>query len=196
MVERPLLFSAPMVRAILAGKKTVTRRPVTWRPGAFTPPQTEPTDHPGAPTWEPLSRHIVQHTHSDGSVCGGSICGAPVIRCPALAGDRLWVRETWTNGLLSAEEAPYLYRATYDGGLDLRWTPAIHMPREASRITLDVIDVRVERLHRIDDADAEREGVPDRQAFVDLWKSINGEPSWAENPWVWRIEFRKAGGAR
>ncbi len=225
MVERPLLFSAPMVRAILAGKKTVTRRPVTWRPGAFTPPQTEPTDHPGAPTWEPLSRHIVQHTHSDGSVCGGSICGAPVIRCPALAGDRLWVRETWTTGYPGTAD-PYLYRATYEGGFDHRWTPAIHMPRKASRITLDVIDVRVERLHRIDDEEAAREGIRGwskdgalwkyapadaegdgpcwpwvdcprsaREAFKRLWCEINGESSWAENPWVWRIEFRRASGA-
>lgn len=189
MGERPLMFGAPMVRALLAGTKTVTRRPVTWRPKAFPPPLTEPTAHPGAPTYEPSGRHTVVHTHPD-----GALCGAPVIRCPALAGDRLWVRETWAKGLRGAEEALYLYRATYDGGLSLRWTPAIHMPREASRITLEVTDVRVERLHRINDADAAREGVPDRQAFVDLWKSINGEPSWAENPWVWRIEFRRLGG--
>lgn len=235
MAERPLMFSAPMVRALLAGKKTVTRRPVTWRPKAFAPPATEPGDHPGAPTWEPLDRHTVMHEHPDGAVCG-----APVIRCPALAGDRIWARETWAPVLRDdprtgkrnpdahevtrpdGTRAHVAYRASSsfewcdgDGFAVERscWTPAIHMPRWASRITLEVTSVRVERLHAIDDADAEREGVrffdpehlwdPDivwdprpftpREVFAGLWGLINGDESWRANPWVWRIEFRRVG---
>ena len=227
MVERPLMFSAPMVRAILAGKKTVTRRPVTWRPKAFPAPQTEPTDHPGAPTYEPCGRTTVVHRHQDGTTCG-----APVLRCPALAGDRLWVRETFAAEVPGCEhQGGYSYRADHrdprgDGPANpMTWTPAIHMPRAASRITLEVVDVRVERLHRIDDEEAAREGIRGwskdgalwkyapadaegdgpcwpwvdcprsaREAFERLWCEINGEPSWAANPWVWRIEFRRIGG--
>lgn len=232
MVERPMREVAPMVRAILAGTKTVTRRPVTWRTRAFPPPLTEPTAHPGAPTYEPSGRHTVVHTHPD-----GALCGAPVIRCPALAGDRLWVQETWYDDSPGKEDPSAVeYRATHrcssweagcpchdEGGRGL-WRSSTHMPRWASRITLEVIDVRVERLHRIDDADAEREGVRGwskdralwkyapadaegdgpcwpwvdcprtaREAFKRLWCEINGEPSWAANPWVWRIEFRRVG---
>lgn len=239
MAERPLMFSAPMVRALLAGKKTVTRRPVTWRPKAFTPPLTEPTDHPGAPTWEPSGRHTVVHTHP----CG-DFCSAPVIRCPALAGDRIWVRETTyvappmfgdadlsthtddkgrrrMVGYVASMDHESL-RAAEDYGI--KQTPAVHMPRWAARILLDVVSVRVERLHAIDDADAEREGIrgwskdralwkyapaddegdgpcwpwvdcprSPRAAFERLWTEINGAESWAKNPWVWRIEFRRVG---
>lgn len=234
MAERPMMFSAPMVRALLAGKKTVTRRPVTWRPKAFAPPTTEPGDHPGAPAWEPQGRHTVVHEHPDGAVCG-----APVIRCPALAGDRIWARETWYDDSPGQQDPKAVeYRATHrcfaweagcpcadDEGHGL-WRPSVHMPRWAARILLDVVSVRVERLHAIDDADAEREGIRGwskdralwkyapaddegdgpcwpwvdcprsaRAAFERLWTEINGAESWAKNPWVWRIEFRRVDGA-
>lgn len=202
MRERPLMFSAPMVRAILAGEKTVTRRAVKWRVTMFPEGVTEPSDHPGAPTWEPHSEHVVGHEHPDGTI----FCGAPVLRCPALDGDRLWVRETWCEGYKGTAD-PYLYRATYEGGFQHKWTPAIHMPRRASRITLDAVDVRIERLHAITDAEALLEGVrhydpehlwnvPEppfapREVFTRLWCAINGDASWRSNPWVWRIEFKR-----
>ena len=68
---------------------------------------------------------------------------------------------------------------------------AIHMPRWASRLTLEVVSVRVERLHDIDEADALREGVAARYQFVDLWGAINGDGAWDANPWVWRVEFKR-----
>lgn len=156
MGERPLLFSAPMVRALLAGKKTVTRRPVTWRPGAFAPPQTEPTDHPGTLTWEPKSRHLVGHTHPDGVACG-----APVLRCPALAGDRLWVRETWTTGYPGTAD-PYLYRATYEGGADHRSAGCFRWPwplggRVAERLKITSGAATCPYAGRVSDGEVEHE---------------------------------------
>jgi hypothetical protein len=88
---------------------------------------------------------------------------------------------------------------THEGDYYWRKTPSIHMPRTFSRITLDVVDVRVERLHAIDDEDAEREGVmtvesslPPRARFAKLWDSINVERApWSSDPWVWRVEFKR-----
>jgi hypothetical protein len=211
MKERPILFSAPMVRAILAGTKTQTRRAwkmprgCDWysemggeREGWFV-------DH-GQPWW----LHV--------SEC----------RCPyGQPGDRLWVREAWRAVWSSDDEPPRSFDAAYrfwyeadaplqDGYGKLR--PSIHMPRCASRITLEVTGVRVERLQDISEADAIAEGVDrfpgcrqddDAAAFnrigpVDmdsfpiarcavLWESINGPGSWDANPWVWVVEFKRQG---
>lgn len=146
--------------------------------------------------------------------------------CPYGApGDRLWVRETFAK--IDGQTQPWIetdYRATYTHGdrlgdslgIKKRWTPAIHMPRAASRITLEVTGVRVEQLQDISEADAIAEGVhadprcrqdDDTAAFHRigpvrggsfpiarygaLWESINGPGSWKSNPWVWVLEFRR-----
>lgn len=169
--ERPILFSAPMIRALLAGTKTQTRRMLN-------------------------ERHLWHFIEGQGDL---GICpyGAP--------GDRLWVRETHMD-----LGACYLYRA--DGNAEQeralvapgqRWRPAIHMPRAASRITLEVTGVRVERLQEISDSDAFAEGIQQcsdeglpsdgtaRGTYRALWESINGPGSWDANPWVWVVEFRR-----
>lgn len=197
MSDRPILFSAPMVRALLAGTKTQTRRAVR--------PQ---------PDW----------VHEGGAERRSGADFA-MIRCPyGVPGDRLWVRETWTFGVGDCghrdDGGPYRYGA--DGGFSARWRPSIHMPRVASRITLEVTGVRVERLQAISEADCMAEGVqghplrPDdgwpictgfmvgaddgkttlhpkpQDAYRRLWESINGAGSWAANPWVWVVEFKRA----
>ena len=181
--ERPILFSGPMVRAILAGQKTVTRRVV--REKKCTACNDVGEVHAGTEhglTIRPCPR------------CDG------VRRCPYGApGDRLWVRETWRY----LGDAVTVYAADFDGDGFRRarpWRPAIHMPRTSARLILRVTDVRVERLHAIDEADAIREGVAqfatipaarsEREVFVALWEKINGERApWASNPWVWRVAF-------
>lgn len=135
-------------------------------------------------------------------------------------GDRIWVRETFASGL--STKSTLAYRATHkredleDGFYDtIKWTPSIHMPRRASRILLEITDVRVERLSAISEGDAIREGIDaDRLSesqdnydciadhnmtgrptakgyFSDLWQSIYGEENWKANPWVWVIEFKR-----
>lgn len=196
MSERPILFSGPMVRAILAGQKTVTRRVVTPQPPpgcdrvTSMPLSTETSWHNDA-----TREKFPQPKKRDGDVW---------MRCPyGMPGDTLWVRETWAPGYPGTAD-PYLYRATYEGGLEHVWTPSIHMPRWASRITLRMESVRVERLHAIDEADAILEGVDAvsvadvprnavfsrRDDFVQLWEKINGKRApWKSNPWVWRVAF-------
>ena len=195
MKERPILFSGPMVRALLAGTKTQTRRVVKPQPTHFNPV--------GVP------RRVIP--------TGGP---SDVIRCPyGQPGDRLWVRETWAYGIhaLAAkrdENGPFVYAAdgTTQGRLCDRWRPSIHMPRWASRITLEVTSVRVERLQDIDLADALAEGISDTGALIldsagneqggpiaeyaVLWEQINGSGSWAANPWVWAIEFNQTTATR
>jgi hypothetical protein len=114
-------------------------------------------------------------------------------------GDRLWVRETFRIYKVGASECA-AYRATADlDDLDyFRWKPSIHMPRWASRILLEIVDIRVERLNDISPADCRAEGMPKdnndigvRYSFGVLWKSINGADSWAKNPWVWVVVFKK-----
>lgn len=215
MKERPILFSGPMVKALLSGAKTQTRRIV--RDMAEVPAIGSA---PAAPYWPGvLSKKIP-----------GKISAVPpaefVARCPyGVPGDRLWVRETWglhihgdftcwnrdsikgrtADDLLCSWQVAYAADATsvYD-----YWRPSILMPRWASRLTLEVVSVRVERLQDISEADAQAEGVtlstahsPDgspahyethRERFARLWDSINGDRAlWASNPWVWVVEFKR-----
>ncbi|WP_341352529.1 hypothetical protein [Azotobacter chroococcum] len=197
--ERPILFSGPLVRALLEGRKTVTRRAVSIQP-------------------------------SSRADIGSYGVGQPFIRNPNSAkknlecpygqpGDRLWVREAWakTRVYQAGGEEWFVYREgdnrTDYGG---PWKPSIHMPRVASRILLEVTDVRVERLHAVSEAQAMAEGITQfkpadkdgmrhfgladgqgegeptaAHAFKALWESINGPDSWASNPWVWCVEFRR-----
>lgn len=188
MSEKPILFSGPMVRAILEGRKTQTRRVVKPQPpsGEWGEPQG-----PG-PWWAweyPEGRHLTVD-----------------VRCPYGAhGGLLWVREAhalvdgpcWSS--LPKTAGPDGRWCYYREGFDRtepRWRPSIHMPRWASRLTLRVEAVRVERLQSIKVADVLAEGVAldgSRGAldqWADLWDSINGKRApWAANPWVWVVTF-------
>lgn len=186
MRERPILFSAPMVRAILSGTKTQTRRVAIQTAGGHL---KEPSGHR---RWHP----------ADPEAALACRYGQP--------GDRLWVRETFAEGIHQmAGVNHWAYSADRFGEqqrLGDRWKPSIHMPRAASRILLEIISVRVERLQAISEADAMAEGClgklaeaapaadEAREQFRDLWQSINGADSWAANPWVWVVEFKRVGG--
>jgi len=211
MKERPILFSAPMVRALLAGTKTQTRRVVKlphmnplgqWRPTTFGGPDGGRTR---SGETVPLQGSI-WHTRT------GDQLGCPY----GQPGDRLWVRETWAQPeKRSADFLPWVYAADYQERPCHRWRPSIHMPRAASRITLEITGVRVERLQDISDADAISEGLYQDiagrwttysatesarehlspvEAYCDLYESINGPGSWDANPWVWVVEFKKIAG--
>lgn len=196
MTDRPILFSGPMVRAILEGRKTQTRRLVTYPRGKLFPSHVD--------RW--INLLMGKHwSHPRGW-----------LRPYATTGDRLWVRETW--GAIRPEGVPTVHPVAGVDRLEYRadghpddgrvWRPSIHMPRWASRLTLEVVSVRVERLQEISEPDAVAEGIDAatfgpvwecaRDAFAHLWDSINGErASWESNPWVWRVEFRRLGdGAR
>lgn len=186
MNEHPILFSSEMVRAILEGRKTQTRRVIK--------PQ---------PYWE-VGRDIMQYP----------------LDCPyGQPGDRLWVRETWaSHPQLNKVKPKHLncaeiyYRATCDNDSHYSWRPSIHMPRWASRITLEVTGVRVERVRDITAEDAVKEGWQEDCGwdnftngqvfrsdtpvsvidFAYLWDSINAKRghSWESNPWVFVVEFK------
>ncbi|MCE5979094.1 hypothetical protein [Pseudomonas sp. JR33AA] len=204
--ERPILFSGPMVRAILEGRKAVTRRPVK--------PQPEVRMVEGAIPMLTFKNKRGGHwlyPNARAQITADCPYGRP--------GDRLWVREAWLADAqldsiaprdLSQGE-PIMYPA--DGSVRQtgcamvsqgRGRPSIHMPRWASRILLEITDVRVERLQDISEVQAEAEGVgflrhvPDAdetltaaQLFECLWSSINGDESWNGNPWVWVVEFKR-----
>lgn len=191
MSERPILFSAPMIRAILAGAKTVTRRIVRLGPAESV------VGVSGDPN--PPPRPFVSGSNGDRQ---------PL--CPyGYPGDSLWVRETFclagpntwsapkTVNPKDCYEAAY-YAAVWDRSAPTRWRPSIHMPRWASRITLEVTGVRVERLQDLTEEDAKAEGVAPsrvlsaREEFERLWGVINAKRApWSSNPWVWRVEFKR-----
>jgi len=213
--ERPILFSGPMVQAIIEGRKTQTRRVVKPQPELS---QGWELQVPGpqskralAVCWDCM-RYGVEpgspsHNHRwDTSKNWRVPYGVP--------GDRLYVRENlrWEQGASDVihgvemqDPATLLYEAddapVQGGEIDefdafsrrcrRDVVPSIHMPRWASRLTLEITGVRVERLQSISEQDARAEGVLGRVEFVELWKSINGDKSWAENPWVWVVEFKK-----
>ena len=201
--ERPILFSAPMVRAILEGRKTVTRRAFRVQPSGSTPVAVS--------TFNPIKidRRGVEQP---GPELFGAITfdGEWSLTCPfGQEGARLWVRETHADIGFRLT-----YRADTDDGAHCqvkKWTPAIHMFRRHSRILLEITDVRVERLQDITPAQVTAEGVsthgealwggewwvdaPDqaiedaRKDFADLWTSTGG--NWDANPWVWVVEFKQ-----
>lgn len=240
MSHRQILFSGPMVRALLDGRKTQTRRVVKpklvelieWFAGDAEDDTVAPSDFVGLNYYKWFDelkngKHVERGPewllHSteypeEGIIPVGRLHGAP--------GDHLWVRETWAAPDYCDEIKPSefasctWYRADDSGPFETgaipvpgekrgRWRPSIHMPYWASRITLRISDVRVERLQEISEADAKAEGIQyserlegytveegnffhcsdPRRSFEGLWESINGPDSWDENPWVWVIEF-------
>lgn len=219
--ERPILFSAPMVRAILDGQKTVTRRAVKVQPRSRGDIGSYGLGQPFIRHPDPTKRNL---------------------ECPyGRPGDRLWVRETfallgnedgccidWQDNLIKGDErnAARIYRASCPAGdyglsqipakadwkpdteameYDGAWRPSIHMPRWASRILLEITGVRVERLQDITEEQAKAEGVLSCERDIDengngysplelfggLWTMINGMESWHANPWVWVVEFKR-----
>lgn len=208
MQERPILFSGAMVRAILDGRKTQTRRVISTRhPIEFLGGRGQESDlsawgwffdGPEHSGYMVLARGMNQrHEH-----------GCVSIPCPyGEPGDRLWVRETW-RAETSEEVQTVYYRADEEWHKGAGWKPSIHMPRWASRLTLEVTEARVQRLQEISEEDAEAEGCPGarggghpagddgmtpREEYRVLWDSINGERqgcSWADDPWVWAVSFK------
>ena len=194
--ERPILFSAPMVRALLDSSKTQTRRVV--KPGNLGLPGT-PLRQP-TPNWN--AAFYGPGIWSDDADFAS--------RCPyGQPGDRLWVREAWATHAFLDDVAPCeLMTASVhysaDGTIQTgKGRPSIHMPRKYSRIDLEITGVRVERLQDISEADAKAEGaliesavggVPGAsyvQGYRSIWEEINSADSWAANPWVWCVEFRR-----
>lgn len=214
MRERPILFSAPMVRAILRGRKTQTRRMIKPRKGLTLNDLIaggEQTPHASGTTYSATREMLAKD-------------------CPyGVPGDRLWVKEThaivprsayaMSDGVhrtLRPDDShdAAVYAADWERSKPGRWRPSIHMPRWASRITLEITGVRAERLNECSAADAAAEGLiklpasgryvveqgdqyfgaashDPREVYAWLWEHINGAGSWAANPWVWVVEFKR-----
>lgn len=206
MKERPILFSAPMVRAILNGRKTQTRRIAKI---ARIDPHPQNADFQVV-TFE-NGKQAWMNSQSDHPYFVN-------MQCPhGLPGDRLWVREKWrtmkqydfTPPREIPGSAPVEYDADAFRGLNGKLRPSIFIPRWASRITLEIVAVRVERLQDITQRDAIAEGAPpshpsidavsaefghkdfSRSWYAQLWGSINGDGAWDKNPWVWVVEFKR-----
>ncbi|ECI9063401.1 hypothetical protein AU593_004292 [Salmonella enterica subsp. enterica serovar Derby] len=199
-----------MVRAILDGRKTQTRRVLATYQDAVK----------FCPEWDVNGKQIfIVLGEKDHTGMNPVITAIP---CPfGQQGDRIWVRETFRVHSRATDVATLVYRASVRNSwteqthrvpvavcnkpaTPEKWTPSIHMPRWASRITLEITDVRVERLNSISDSDASKEGccIADMESgdclsdvFTRLWTSIYGDDSWQANPWVWVIEFKRVEGA-
>ncbi|CZY38579.1 hypothetical protein [Enterobacter asburiae] len=221
--ERGMIFNGEMVRAILDGRKTQTRRVIQSAARTMQARGLEVISHraPGDKwygdyVFSMRDRNGVWHDFTNEQFLAKCPFGQP--------GDRIWVRETWAEAGAGAPDLK-LYRANYPAHVpthyenvppaeDVRWTPSIHMPRWASRITLEITGVRVEQLKSISEDEARSEGVARlregfwkhyqpgwtqhqlsaRGAFATLWDSIYGSGEWDRNPWVWVIEFKRIEG--
>lgn len=243
MTERGMIFNGEMVRAILDGRKTQTRRIVKGTDGAMK----------FCKEWDINGKEVFVVLGEKDHTGMNPVLGA--ISCPfGAVGDRIWVRETWATlgnedgccidwegnlckgdersaariyrasceqrlgdyGLWSIPDDAYWKPHTKEHKFEGAWRPSIHMPLWASRILLEITDVRVERLNAISEEDATAEGVPPagsllpdypgtfltpkgdfataKVAFQRLWESIYGEESWKDNGWVWVIEFKRVEG--
>ena len=220
MKERPILFSGAMVRALLDGSKTQTRRAVKLQ---------VQHDDSWVGGWKIVHKRVTQALLTFNQL-GGKPLGSDAAICPyGQPGDRLWVRETWVCDDYRLQQGPYVevpgarealfYRADNEQPFEAPkgkfWKPSIHMPRWASRILLEIVSVRVERLQGIGEADCWAEGIEAVDGALDdlviihlakrmgrsfedaaptyaaLWESINGAGSWDANPWVWVVEFKR-----
>ena len=215
MKERPVIFNGEMVRAILAGRKTQTRRVMKVQPPeGWWPLNSFGVEDPIARTY--TKAVVDRHGYMQ---AGPQVFGVADETWGAVSpfgqqGDRLWVRETHREVGYSecgcsdhceCKKGGYAYRADgFDG--EEKWTPSIHMPRSACRLLLEITDVRVERLNDINEQDAIAEGMDDgsspaaiaagwfekpSRAFRRLWERIYGQESWDSNPWVWVVEFKQ-----
>ncbi|STT07299.1 morphogenetic protein [Klebsiella michiganensis] len=198
MTERGMIFNAEMVRALLDGRKTQTRRPIKWKQTRFT--EIGEREDGSKWPWSEDAEHACDFWHP----------------CPfGAVGDRIWVREAFRVHSRATDVATLVYKASERNSwteqthrvpvavcnkpaTPEKWTPSLHMPRWASRILLEITDVRVERLRSMSQDDARAEGVNAASgpmeaglAFRELWDSIYGEESWKANPWVWVIEFKR-----
>lgn len=207
--EIPLLFSTPMVQAIVDGRKTQTRRVIkNIHPECKYLPDC---NGPGVSFMEP--KYFTKPKDEQ---------WVSIAQCPyGKPGDLLWVREKHKR-LVNCETSEFAFWSYYADSPEgfhkkypYKWKPSIHMPKDAARIWLEVTDVRVERLHDISEADAKAEGAPDtlkvddfkllkglgnwpipkpfhqhQFGFLALWCKINGCPSWLQNPWVWVVSFK------
>ncbi len=219
MKSRPILFSGHMVRAVLDGSKTQTRRVGKIQSQDFVGLKAEAVRHA-------TLGYQIQATYD--AYPGRGTARHAICACPfGQPGDQLWVRETWYCDDYRVSRGPYLKPDDLDvvearecgtlvyaaDGLapyeteQPAWRPSIHMPRWASRITLEITGVRVERLQDISEADAQAEGcalecmtpigddsgsaIHGPGGYIALWESINGPGSWDLNPWVWVVEFRR-----
>jgi len=205
MKDKPILFNTAMVRALLDGSKTQTRRVVK--------PQSDKIYEGTSFADSRVILFPTERTNEFGTMIGGSI------ECPyGNPGDLLWVREAFQEVIISQigaeeKETDIAYMAT-PANFPGPWKPSIHMPRWASRLTLRITDVRVERVQDISETDATAEGInilhdgefgevyqgilnhspispTAKKAFEDLWDSINDKTGfgWDQNPWVWVVEF-------
>ncbi|EPM4183921.1 hypothetical protein ACTLJY_000809 [Klebsiella aerogenes] len=209
MTERGMFINGEMVRAILDGSKTQTRRPVKF----------------------PVHDKNLGCELAGNELAGELSAGNYLNSAFGKPGDRIWVRETFRVHSRATDVATLVYKASVrnswteqthrvpvavcnKAAMPEKWTPSLHMPRWASRLLLEITDVRVERLREISQADAEAEGVGKlkkgfwknyqpgwtefqltaRGSFATLWKSIYGDESWYADPWVWVIEFKRVKG--
>jgi hypothetical protein len=217
MKESPILFSNGMVKAIIAGRKTMTRRITKDNCDELIGYQYV-LNNPTYPEYwkgkksEPYTGWIAKFSN---------LQIAMPRTCPyGQAGDILWVREAFNIEQIPVapegdhDELLYYYKATEKVYTDMKWKPSIHMPKQASRIWLQVTDIKVERLHDMTQEDAIAEGVEKKQgsgsdtifdfkhygygsydvdakvSYRTLWDCINGNDSWFQNPWVWVISFK------
>lgn len=201
ITERGMIFNGEMVRAILDGRKTQTRRPIKWKQTRFT--EIGEREDGSKWPWSEDAEHACDFWHP----------------CPfGAVGDRIWVREAFRVHSRATDVATVVYKASERNSwteqthrvpvavcnkpaTPEKWTPSLHMPRWASRILLEITNVRVERLRSMSQDDARAEGVIAASgpmeaglAFRELWDSIYGEESWKANPWVWVIEFKRVEG--
>lgn len=180
-----------MVRAILEGRKTQTRRILKTQPPEWVGAYNE---HDGE------GNHFFCEFDKDDDMMRHWPAYNEGVKCPyGKVGDRLWVRERFVH----FEQQPpcTIYYADHEDDWRFcegyRWSPSIHMPRKLSRIQLEITDIRAERLHDISELDAKAEGcvgAEDQTAyaeFYELWVNINGGASWDDNPWVWVVEFKR-----
>lgn len=205
MTDRPIIFNGAMVRALLTGTKTQTRRIAKITAVMGNKVAIESPDEKLIELEDGEFRRGIFHYESTSALSGP-------YRLPYAVGDRLWVREAFAV-LADKPRGSWIYRADSEEArsagprVDVRWKPSIHMPRWASRLTLPVTDVRVQRLQQISEEDAIAEGAPcctmdddgrfyedadrgnRRLGFAGLWDSLHGSGAWDANPWIVALTF-------